>query len=795
MFYSQTFLARKGPLGTVWCAAHLQHRLKKSHYTSTDISSTVDRIMFPEVPIALRMSGHLLLGVVRIYSKKVDYLHHDCNVVLISLNKAFTNIDLNLPEDAAQAPVHSITLPERFDLDALELDDYMYDDGHDRHLMSHEDITLTDQIPTGGDVYVAITFDEDIMMDTMHPEAVPSGGSPMEEDILRAPFPLDADMDLQGLGPNETEVLNETVDAQGPGDSSPREVPGPSNQTEVPYATVGIQDHGTSNQREVATDTVGFQDPGASNQMGEQAATVDFREPGPSNQTEVLHVGLSDTSSPQNFPEIEVMRDAVHDISPGKVPPLFSDHGNCATEPVESVDQIILNEKEIDTPILEDVFASGGQSLEFQQRSEAPPSAVSQEVPEISFRHSSPQLAIRSTPPLQQQKPRRRKRKFFDESIVLSNAIIKKGFEDASDLLRKRRNMPNSALGLWKFNNILRKDRVFQEPSITGLSADICNIFEKEYISSKPHLVVSEEAITEPMIVDDPASETEAVLDHRILQSPSRTTENIAESPNRTTENIAEPPSRTTKNTAESPSCTTEVIAEPAVAQSSSVPEFDVEIERLRYNESNTGHDNIPDFMQSPASLLPSPFRRDDMTPLSPDMLGSESVPRTGTTVGTDVLPTPDVAAFTGTHGSEFETPMTLLEEQLGQEYTGLSDIPELANSVEAEELYFLEADNSTPPGSQSSPSISQGVDSLSVRSRAVAQYLKRQSPITPVLEDPPGRLSLNNILAGKTRKLCARMFFETLVLKSYGLIDVQQEQPYGDITLSLTQKLSKAHI
>lgn len=29
MFYSHTFLARKGPLGTVWCAAHLQHSLKK----------------------------------------------------------------------------------------------------------------------------------------------------------------------------------------------------------------------------------------------------------------------------------------------------------------------------------------------------------------------------------------------------------------------------------------------------------------------------------------------------------------------------------------------------------------------------------------------------------------------------------------------------------------------------------------------------------------------------------------------------------------------------------------------
>ncbi|GLT26463.1 hypothetical protein SLA2020_015250 [Shorea laevis] len=124
MFYSQTFLARKGPLGTVWCAAHhLQHRLKKSHYTSTDIPSTVERIMYPDIPIALRMSGHLLLGVVRIYSKKVDYLFHDCHIILVGLSKAFDAKKVDLPDNENQAPVHAITLPETFNLDALELDD------------------------------------------------------------------------------------------------------------------------------------------------------------------------------------------------------------------------------------------------------------------------------------------------------------------------------------------------------------------------------------------------------------------------------------------------------------------------------------------------------------------------------------------------------------------------------------------------------------------------------------------------------------------------------------------------
>lgn len=89
----------------------------------------LDRIMFPDVPIALRMSGHLLVGVVRIYSKKVDYLYQDCNVVLTSLRKAFASIDLNLPENARQAPVQSITLPDTFDLDALDLDTDLFCEG------------------------------------------------------------------------------------------------------------------------------------------------------------------------------------------------------------------------------------------------------------------------------------------------------------------------------------------------------------------------------------------------------------------------------------------------------------------------------------------------------------------------------------------------------------------------------------------------------------------------------------------------------------------------------------------
>ncbi|EFJ34873.1 hypothetical protein SELMODRAFT_6955, partial [Selaginella moellendorffii] len=68
-------LPRKGPLGTAWRAAHVERRLARSEISAADIATTVDEILrFPDVPLSLRVSAYLLLGVARIYSRKVVYL-------------------------------------------------------------------------------------------------------------------------------------------------------------------------------------------------------------------------------------------------------------------------------------------------------------------------------------------------------------------------------------------------------------------------------------------------------------------------------------------------------------------------------------------------------------------------------------------------------------------------------------------------------------------------------------------------------------------------------------------------
>ncbi|KAL0287575.1 UNVERIFIED_CONTAM: Sister chromatid cohesion 1 protein 4 [Sesamum angustifolium] len=138
MFYSQFILAKKGPLGTIWIAAHLERKLRKNQVADTDIGVSVGlllvsevmevieivySILFPDVPIALRLSSHLLLGVVRIYNRKVNYLFDDCSEALLKVKQAFRSTAVDLPPEESKAPYHSITLPETFDLDDFELPD------------------------------------------------------------------------------------------------------------------------------------------------------------------------------------------------------------------------------------------------------------------------------------------------------------------------------------------------------------------------------------------------------------------------------------------------------------------------------------------------------------------------------------------------------------------------------------------------------------------------------------------------------------------------------------------------
>jgi len=78
-------------LGKIWLAAHWDKKLTKPNIFQTDIANSVESIIKPSVPLALRVSGYLLLGVVRIYSRKVKYLMNDCNEAMVKIKMAFSH--------------------------------------------------------------------------------------------------------------------------------------------------------------------------------------------------------------------------------------------------------------------------------------------------------------------------------------------------------------------------------------------------------------------------------------------------------------------------------------------------------------------------------------------------------------------------------------------------------------------------------------------------------------------------------------------------------------------------------
>ncbi|XP_062211600.1 sister chromatid cohesion 1 protein 4-like [Phragmites australis] len=184
MFYSQFILAKKGPLGTIWIAAHLERKLRKNQVADTDIGVSVDSIIFPDVPIALRLSSHLMLGVVRIYSRKVNYLFHDCSEALLKIKQAFRSAAVDLPPEESTAPYHSITLPETFHLDDFELPEAAFQGDIDHHVSTKEQITLQDnpertgystsqfgldeRFGDGSSSHIGLDLEEELMLNKDH---------------------------------------------------------------------------------------------------------------------------------------------------------------------------------------------------------------------------------------------------------------------------------------------------------------------------------------------------------------------------------------------------------------------------------------------------------------------------------------------------------------------------------------------------------------------------------------------------------------------------------------------------
>lgn len=112
MFYSENLLSKEGPLAQVWLAANLERKLSKNQFLQSNIIQSTKAIENAtsqnedSEALALRLSGQLLYGVVRIYSRKAKYLLDDVSDALLKLKSAFKSSSntVTLPVNATIVP-------------------------------------------------------------------------------------------------------------------------------------------------------------------------------------------------------------------------------------------------------------------------------------------------------------------------------------------------------------------------------------------------------------------------------------------------------------------------------------------------------------------------------------------------------------------------------------------------------------------------------------------------------------------------------------------------------------------
>ncbi|PAV63546.1 hypothetical protein WR25_07697 isoform B [Diploscapter pachys] len=74
MFYNLVTFSRHGPLAKIWLAAHWEKKLTRQQILESNLDAAVQQVIRPTAKISLRTTSHLLLGIVRIYSKKTGFL-------------------------------------------------------------------------------------------------------------------------------------------------------------------------------------------------------------------------------------------------------------------------------------------------------------------------------------------------------------------------------------------------------------------------------------------------------------------------------------------------------------------------------------------------------------------------------------------------------------------------------------------------------------------------------------------------------------------------------------------------
>ncbi|KAF9663617.1 hypothetical protein SADUNF_Sadunf17G0070000 [Salix dunnii] len=808
MFYSHCLLSSKGPLGSIWVAAYFFKKLKKAQVTSTDISSSVDKILQDVFDaVTYRVLAYLLLGVVRIYSKKAEYLFDDCNKVLLNVKDFVLSNKDGILVETLQAPYFSIILPERFELDAFDLE--IIEDTSGGNVMPHEEITLKDgmwkiggvgkyslnqdhreEFASCGDTWSAdYSMNEDIfsshLVDVLEQGTlrnVSTLQSSMEK-LQGSMFSHHECLDLEMFLEVEEELTNtrKSLVEDHLTDGEDSEVPYKIGLDET-HAGMSVQKLcGESVCQEASLNLEMFggveEEPGKLTKLYHQSEEQQKDVPG-AEQSE------NDTQSVFNDGNVFDVEVSIQKLLESR---FFQ-------EECMDVNTLLAVEEppEHTRPFNEEHQSNEGKrslletttlgKRKWQLVSEDHPLYVKLDAtPQSKFKDVSgantPDFMVISTPVAKEHARVLRKRKcIFDDAVVFPNNVIKQCLEDTSDLVSKRRKLPHTAFAVWKACRFSNLDKCFLESLIPCTSLELGSLFRTKRLKIRETVksVGGSVETVEPSINSD-ASEsqniggsvetTEHLEELNVSGSPligrlDETVEpeenvliqesaEITESPQKLVSDVetVEPLDMSEFYTVGRSVETAETREKSNVSGSPSANRFAETLEhhgKIDIAESPTAGGSLEQIAFAPETPIQcTTLLRSFESPKRPDIYDADR--QRSKTVEKEICRNLD---------QEFD--LNLLNEDMNtsgdnQEHYGWSERTRVA--VKCLHASFL------------------------------IQKKRRQEEV----------LNLLRLLEGRTKKESARLFYEILVLKSKGYVDVKPTNLNGDILIWKTPRWDQA--
>ncbi|KAK4603355.1 hypothetical protein RGQ29_012054 [Quercus rubra] len=727
MFYSQCLLSSKGPLGAIWVAAYFFKKLKKTQIAETNISSSVDKILQDELDVVTyRVLAYLLLGVVRIYSKKVEYLFDDCHKVLIKINDFVVSTKANEHVENFCAPYFSITLPERFELDAFDLE--IIEDVSGGNVVPYEQITLKDgsrknekmgqysldKTTCSTDYTLADNVLSSVLMDIDMEVSTSCGLANLKVNTEK--------LQDERFSPAECVDLETFLETEVP-EKAPLEdeIPGEA-------CTEKVQDRTFSHEGCVnlemfcATD----EEPADHINLSSEDHQID------GEQIKVTELAQSENKT---HPVIRETHDLSNlETSMEKLRVEKFAHEECMDldmfcgvkeEPPELVRKFN-EEHHNDAEPKKLPSLTSFENKKCQVNTEEHPLSVTVDrTPKSKFPDetgaTTPEFMFIPTPTTRERaRPSRKRKCLIDEFIVLPNEVLRQSIHDASDLVSKRGASRRNALAVWKTSRISSLHQGFLEPLMPCISSELRSLFctKKLKILQSSELPVG---ISEHM----PESPTVGRSEHKPESPNIGTSEHKPESPN----------VGTSENKPESPNAG-----------------------RSEYKPEST---TVGRSEHKPESLTVARSEEIVIAPETPVKCSTSirSFESPKNTENPDFEGVRPASSF-----GDVETEASLRKDR------------DLDFNLMNEEIDLCGADNEELYG-------------WSGKTRMAARYLHKTF-LNQEKGGEEEVVSLSRLLEGRTKKESARLFYEILVLGTTGYVDVEQNNAYGDIQVCKLSKM-----